>query len=136
LRLFPSPLAALPSPLRLREDAAMVDADIEHYLAELVARLSDALGDGLVGAWLCGSGALGDLDPATSDLDVQVVTTVRLPRAERERLAARVSHPELPCPVRGLELVIYARDDLEDPLGPAFQVNLQHRSAHNATRRL
>jgi hypothetical protein len=102
----------------------MLTADIERYLAELVARLRDGLGDRLVGAWLFGSGALGDLDPATSDLDVQVVTTIRLPRAERERLAVRVSHPELPCPVRGLELVIYARDDLQDPLGPAFQVNL------------
>ena len=102
----------------------MLSAEIEHYLAALVARLGDALGDRLVGAWLFGSGALGDLDPATSDLDVQVVTTVRLPRAERERLTARVSHPELPCPVRGLELVVYARDDLENPLGPAFQVNL------------
>ena len=102
----------------------MLRADIERYLAELVARLSDALGDRLVGAWLFGSGALGDLDPATSDLDVQVVTTVRLTHAERERLAARVSHPELACPVRGLELVIYAREDLDDPLGPAFQLNL------------
>ena len=102
----------------------MLGADIEHYLAELVACLGDALGDRLVGVWLFGSGALGDLDPATSDLDVQVVTTVRLPRAERERLAARVSHPELPCPVRGLELVVYACDDLRDTLGPAFQLNL------------
>ena len=86
-----------------------------------------------MGAWLFGSGALGDLDPATSDLDVQVVTTVRLPRAEREQLAARVSHPELPCPVRGLELVVYARDDLADALGPAFQVNLNTgpRMAHH-----
>jgi len=102
----------------------MLRAYIERYLAELVVCLSDVLGDRLLGAWLFGSGALGDFDPATSDLDVQVVTTVRLPRAERETLAARVSHPELPCPVRGLELVVYARDDLEDTSGPAFQLNL------------
>jgi predicted nucleotidyltransferase len=108
----------------LREDAVVLRADIERYLAELVARLSDALGERLVGAWLFGSGALGDLDPETSDLDVQVVTTVRLARAQRERLAAHVSHPEFACPVRGLELVIYAREDLGDPLGPAFQLNL------------
>ena len=102
----------------------VLGADIETYLAELVARLRDGLGERLVGAWLFGSGALGDFDPATSDLDVQVVTTVRLARAEREDLAARVSHPALACPVRGLELVLYARDDLDDPLGPAFQLNL------------
>jgi hypothetical protein len=99
-------------------------ADIETYLAELVARLRDALGDRLVGAWLFGSGALGDFDPATSDLDVQAVTTVRLARGELEALAARLSHPAPACPVRGLELVLYAREDLGDPLGPAFQLNL------------
>jgi hypothetical protein len=52
------------------------------------------------------------------------VTTVRVARAEREDLAARLSHPALACPLRGLELVIYAREDLDDALGPAFQLNL------------
>ena len=102
----------------------MLDPDIETYLGRLVAQLSDVLGERLVGAWLFGSGALGDLDRATSDLDVQVVTAVRLARAEREELVARLSHPALACPVRGLELVLYAHDDLNDPLGPAFQLNL------------
>jgi predicted nucleotidyltransferase len=82
----------------------VLGADIEAYLAELVAELRDRLGRRLVGAWLFGSGALGDFDPATSDLDVQVVTTGRLARAEREALAVRLSHPALVCPVRGLEL--------------------------------
>jgi predicted nucleotidyltransferase len=76
----------------------VLGADIESYLADLVAHMRDGLDDRLVGAWLFGSGALGDLDPATSDLDVQVVTTVRLARAEREDLAARLSHPALACP--------------------------------------
>ncbi len=102
----------------------MLDTETETYLAELVAHIRDELGDRLVGAWLFGSGALGDFDPATSDLDVQVVTTVLLGRSERESLVGRVSHPGLPCPVRGLELVLYAREDLADPLGPAFQLNL------------
>jgi predicted nucleotidyltransferase len=102
----------------------VLGADIEPYLAEVIARLRDGLGDRLVGAWLFGSAALGDFEPATSDLDVQVVTTVRLARTEREGLAARLSHPALACPVRGLELVVYAREDLDDPLGPAFQLNL------------
>ena len=102
----------------------MLGAEIETYLAEVVARLRAGVGDRLVGAWLFGSAALGDFDPGTSDLDVQVVTTVRLARTEREDLAVRLSHPALACPVRGLELVIYAREDLVDPLGPAFQLNL------------
>ena len=102
----------------------MLSAELEDYLRAVVAELRGVLGERLVGAWLFGSGALGDLDPATSDLDVQAVTAVRLARAERELLAARLSHPALPCPVRGLELVLYAWEDLGDPLGPAFQLNL------------
>jgi hypothetical protein len=98
--------------------------EVETYLAVLVRHLREALADRLVGAWLFGSGALGDFDPATSDLDVQAVTTARLARAEREALAARLAHPALPCPVRGLEFVLYAREDLDDPSGPAFQLNL------------
>jgi len=55
---------------------------------------------------------------------VQAVTSKRLARAELEELAAALSHPALVCPVRGLEFVLYARPDLADPLGPAFQLNL------------
>src|SRR3954468_17053752 len=43
----------------------------------------------------------------------------RLPLEARERLVTRVV--ALPCPVRGLELVLYAREDLADA---AFQINL------------
>jgi hypothetical protein len=40
---------------------------------------------------------------------VRAVATERLPRADLVRLAAALSHPALECPVRGLELVLYAR---------------------------
>jgi hypothetical protein len=73
---------------------------------------------------MVGSGALGDFDPLHSDIDVQAVSTDRLGRPELEQLAAALSHPALPCPVRGLEFVLYAQEDLADPLGPAFQLNL------------
>jgi hypothetical protein len=66
-----------------------------------------------------GSGALGDFDAARSDIDVQAVTAGRLDRRTLERLAAALSHDALPCPVRGLEFVLYARADV-----PAFQLNL------------
>jgi tRNA-Thr(GGU) m(6)t(6)A37 methyltransferase TsaA len=97
---------------------------IEDYLAELTRRLGERLGDRLLGAWLVGSGALGDFDPERSDVDVQAVSASRLARPEREDLAAALSHEALPCPVRGLEFVLYAREDLSDPAGPAFQLNL------------
>jgi len=71
-----------------------------------------------------GSGALGGFDPQRSDIDVQAVASERLGPGELEELAAALSHPELACPVRGLEFVLYAREDLSDPSGPAFQLNL------------
>jgi hypothetical protein len=97
---------------------------LAEYLSDIASRLQRQLGDRLVAAWVVGSGALGDFDPQSSDVDVQAVSTVRLPRAELEALAAALSHEALPVPVRGLEFVLYARGDLEDPLGPAFSLNL------------
>ncbi len=94
------------------------------YLTELVRRLRKGLGEELVGAWLTGSGALGDLDPERSDVDVLVAAGERPPRAQLERLVEAISHEALPCPARGLELVLYARADLGAPGGPAFSLNL------------
>jgi hypothetical protein len=94
------------------------------YVRRVLEALRGALGDDLAGAWLVGSAALGDFDPARSDLDVQAVAARRPSRAVREALAAAVEHPALPCPVRGLELVLYAREDLADPLGPAYALNV------------
>jgi hypothetical protein len=91
------------------------------YLDELVAVLRRRLGDGLVGAWLFGSAALGDFDPARSDVDVQAVATERLPERERRALADALA--AVPCPVRGLEFVLYAREDLATPTP---QLNLNH----------
>ena len=91
------------------------------YLEELVARLRGIAGGRLVGVWLMGSAALGDFDPDRSDLDVQAVTSERLPLAEREAIVAALEHEALPVPARGLEFVLYARNDLERA---AYQLNL------------
>jgi hypothetical protein len=100
------------------------DSQLEEYLGEVVERLEQRLGDRLLGAWVVGSGALGDFDPQRSDVDVQAVASERLAPAELEALADELSHPALECPVRGLEFVLYSRAGLADPLGPAFQLNL------------
>ena len=97
---------------------------IAEYLSELTARLEDQLGDRLVAAWVVGSSALGDFDELRSDVDVQAVSSTRLSRPELERLAGALSHESLPCPARGLEFVLYAQEDLTDPNGPAFSLNL------------
>ena len=52
-----------------------------------------------------GSAALGDFDPARSDLDVQAVTHRALTLAEREAIARALEHEALPVPARGLEFV-------------------------------
>src|SRR5919108_442891 len=97
---------------------------VAEYLSELTLRLEAQLERRLAGAWLIGSGALGDFDALRSDVDVQAVSTMRLARPELERLAAALSPPALRCPVCGLEFVLYAREDLLDVHGPAFQLNL------------
>src|ERR687891_465754 len=97
---------------------------VAEYLSELSLRLETHLERRLAGAWLVGSGALGDFDTLRSDVDVQAVCTTRLGRAELGRLVAALSHPALRCPVRGLEFVLYAREDLSDSHAPAFQLNL------------
>ena len=68
-----------------------------------------------------GSAALGDFDPSRSDLDVQAVTSEWLPRPEREAIVAALEHEALPVPARGLELVLYAQQDLGEA---AYQLNL------------
>ena len=103
---------------------APVQDEVAGYLARLADRLEAQLGDRLLSAWATGSSALGDFDRRRSDVDVQAVSSVRLSRPSLQELAATLSHPALPCPVRGLEFVLYAREDLDDREGPAFQLNL------------
>ena len=94
--------------------------DVAVYLRELTVRLVAILDRRLVGAWLVGSGALGDFDARRSDIDVQAVCSGRPRRSELQLLAGLLSHEALPCPVRGLEFVLYAQADLADPQGPPF----------------
>ena len=93
------------------------------YSAEVTRRVRGLVGPHLVGVWLCGSAALGDFDPRRSDIDIQAVSAGRLRRARRERLVVALGHDALPCPARGLEFVLYAREDLADSSGPAYQLN-------------
>lgn len=53
--------------------------------------------------------ALGAYQPGRSDIDVAVVCADRLSDAARRELIARVRHDVLPCPARGVELVVYRR---------------------------
>ena len=127
-------MAATPMPFEDRVGAAPAA-----YLQEVVRRARAVAGERLLGVWLLGSAALHDFDPSRSDLDVQAVSSAPLTRAERGRLAAALEHEALPCPARGLEFVLYARDDLTATDGPAYGLNLntgarmEHRLSLDAT---
>jgi len=97
-------------------------SSVAEYVQSVLQQLRSALAGDLAGAWLVGSAALGDFDPARSDLDVQAVAERRPARGGLEALVDGVER--LACPVRGLELVLYAREDLGDPVGPAYTLNV------------
>jgi hypothetical protein len=86
----------------------VADPRIAAYHDELAARLHAVLADGLVGVYAGGSWALGDYEPGRSDLDVAAVSRGPLRRPAKEAIVAAIRHEALPCPARGLELVVYS----------------------------
>jgi hypothetical protein len=101
--------------------------------AELVERCGRAaaaglralLGEELLAAYLIGSGALGGVAPDLSDVDVVAVCAGALPAERKQAVVAALSERAMTWPLRGLELVLYARDAVADPAGtPRFELNL------------
>jgi hypothetical protein len=82
-------------------------AEESSYLHELVARLRVTLEEALVGVYVGGSYALEDYQRVHSDLDVAVVVEGPLAPATKLKVVDAVRHEALPCPARGLELVVY-----------------------------
>jgi hypothetical protein len=79
---------------------------VETYLAELTRRLAEGLGGDLVGVYLMGSTAMGAHVEGVSDVDVWALVRRRQGRERTLALAGRVDQAALPCPARGLELVV------------------------------
>jgi predicted nucleotidyltransferase len=75
----------------------------------------DVFEEEVVEAYLLGSAATGEFDPAASDLDVVVV--VEQPLTNRQSLARRLA--ALTPPVRNLELVVY----VAGAQPPAYELN-------------
>jgi hypothetical protein len=94
-----------------------------------VERVRGLLGGELVGVYLAGSGALGGYVHGRSDVDVAVVARDPLSRETKEALVAALRHEALPCPARGLELVVYA---VARPQ-PELNLNTGERMAFLAT---
>ena len=98
---------------------------ITAYDEELLARLEAALGRALVGLYAAGSWALGDYVHGRSDLDRFAVVETPLDEGRKQAIVEAVRHESLPCPARGLELVVYARDAVAAASSDAaFDLNL------------
>ncbi|WP_319460290.1 nucleotidyltransferase domain-containing protein [Micromonospora sp. RTP1Z1] len=102
-----------------------MDDETRGYLAELVDRARGILGDDLVGAYAAGSVGMDAYQPGRSDVDVALVVA-RTPTGSTKRtLVDRLRHEALPCPARGLELVVYRRDvAAAGTPEPGFEVEL------------
>jgi hypothetical protein len=119
-------------------------APVDDYLHEVSRRLQSGLGPDLLAVYATGSIALGAFDPASSDIDVGAVCHATVPEAARAALVEQLRHRALPCPARGLELVLYpatgnAADDTPEFLlelndGPdmAFHVALSPTERNTA----
>jgi hypothetical protein len=89
------------------------------------ALLRELLGDDLVAAYLIGSGALGGVSAAQSDVDVVAVCAAPLPGAVERGLAARLGELAMTWPLRGLEFVLYTRAAVANPARvPGWELNL------------
>jgi hypothetical protein len=102
-----------------------MDAEVEGYLLTLVETARRTLGRNLIAAYGAGSVALDDYRPGRSDLDVALVCEDRLALEQKQALVARLRHEALPCPARGLELVVYRRTVAQSGTRePGFEVEL------------
>jgi hypothetical protein len=98
---------------------------VDDYLAELTRRMQEILGEELVGVYAGGSYSMGAYEHGRSDIDVTAVVAGPLADETKHRLVEALSHEALPCPARGLELVIYPRTTVGIATGdPGFELNL------------
>jgi hypothetical protein len=99
--------------------------ELEDYLAELTRRLIGVLADELLGVYAGGSYGLGAYEAGRSDIDVTAVAVGALSSAAKQAIVAELRHEALPCPARGLELVVYPLATARAGGGePGFELNL------------
>ncbi|MGW5388248.1 aminoglycoside adenylyltransferase domain-containing protein [Nocardia sp. NPDC003963] len=105
--------------------ASVIPEVVRRYLAELVRRTRGVYSEDLRSVFAVGSLALGDYRHGRSDIDVTVVVAPDAPGQALRELAAVLSHPVLPCPAAGLELVVYdAEFAASGSADPGFLLNL------------
>ncbi len=93
--------------------------------AKLPRGLRRVLADDLVGVYFVGSVALGDYIPGHSDIDMVAVTDRPISDDEKRQVVDELSHPNLRCPTRGFEFVLYTRPRVAVASSDAaFEINL------------
>src|SRR4029453_5132810 len=101
------------------------DELVEDCGRAVAAALRGLLGDDLVAAYLIGSGALGGVSAAPSDVGVVAVCAAPLPGEVERALADRLGTLAMTWPLRGLEFVLYTRAAVADPAPvPRWERNL------------
>ncbi|KAA0024207.1 nucleotidyltransferase domain-containing protein [Antrihabitans cavernicola] len=101
------------------------DSAVHRYLDALVDRARTTLPDNLVGVYVTGSLATGGYLQDLSDIDVMLVVDASLDHATKAAVIDRLRNSALPCPTRGLELVIYRREVVAiGRTDPAFELEL------------
>lgn len=106
-------------------NVSVADPDVREYLAALTDRGQALLGDDLVGVYAAGSIALDAYEPGRSDIDVAIVVAAALDVSTKQAVINALRTESLPCPARGLELVVY-RSEVAAAGGsdPGFEVEL------------
>ena len=105
--------------------AQSVDPAVAGYLSELARRCTGLLGPELLGVYAGGSLALDGYQAGRSDIDVTVLVRTAPARSTTQSLVTALRQENLPCPARGLELVVYRAEVAAagDP-APGFEIEL------------
>ena len=104
---------------------ASASSELATYLLRLSARLGAILGEDLLGLYTGGSVALGGYEPGRSDVDVAAVAGGALSLESKRRIVEELRHESLPCPARGLELVVYPEWTVSVPSAdPGYELEL------------
>jgi predicted nucleotidyltransferase len=83
--------------------------EVVPYARQAAERARAILGDRLAAAYLTGGTALGDWEPATSDVDLLLLGAGSITDAQAEALVAELRVESLAPPARRLELTLVTR---------------------------
>jgi hypothetical protein len=98
---------------------------LDDYFAEVVARLRGIASADLVGVYVGGSYALRAYQRDRSDIDMAAIVAKQPSQPLKDAVVGALRHEALPCPARGLELVVYTAEAVREPsTEAAFELNL------------